>query len=244
MQAVPMPPRRPVYQVAAAESRPAPTPAPRAAPPQAAPVQLAALSPNEIVNMRGLWDSPAEAAPIRTPLAETNALSVSGARRIMQPAAASRETTASIGPFPTQDRVPADIALGYAAQAIGNARTPVKAADRAPAVVTTKGAASIASKPTETIAQSRLMQANERLDDPWLRGLVLASSVQDSLVVTQVGDPDFASFTRFMSKPATSVLMTFSNDPHLGMTAEQFSGSAVVFPATVTFATSRHASLQ
>jgi hypothetical protein len=241
MQSVPMPPRRPVYQVASAESRPAPTPAPR----PAAPVQLASLSPNEIINMRGLWDSPAEAAPIRTPLAETNALSVSSARRTMQPAAASRETTASIGPFPAQDRVPADLALAYAAQAVGNLRTPVKAADRAPAVVITRGAASIASKPTETITQSRLMQAGERLDDPWLRGLVLAVSVQDSLVVTQVGDPDFASLAQFMTKPATSVLMTFSNDPHLGMTAEQFTGSAVVFPATVTFANSRRtASLQ
>ena len=29
--------------------------------------------------------------------------------------------------------------------------------------------------------------------------------------------------------------MTFSNDPHLGMTDGQFTGSAVVFPATVTF---------
>ena len=63
--------------------------------------------------------------------------------------------------------------------------------------------------------------------------------------MTQVGDPDFASLTQFMTKPASSVLMTFSNDPHLGMTAEQFTGSAVVFPATVTFANSRRtASLQ
>jgi uncharacterized protein YcbK (DUF882 family) len=244
MHAVPMPPRRPVYQVASAESRPAPTPAPRPAAQPAAPMQLASLSPNDIVNMRGLWDSPADAAPVRTPLAETNALNVSSTRRI-QPASANRDTTASIGPFPARDRVPADLALAYAAQAVGGSRAPVKTADRAPAVVTTRGSASIASKPPETIAQSRMMQADERLDDPWLRGLVLAVSVQDSLVVTQVGDPDFASLTQFMTKPASSVLMTFSADPHLGMTAEQFTGSAVVFPATVTFAASRRtASLQ
>jgi hypothetical protein len=29
--------------------------------------------------------------------------------------------------------------------------------------------------------------------------------------------------------------MTFSADPHLGMTTETFTGSAVVFQATVTF---------
>ena len=40
-------------------------------------------------------------------------------------------------------------------------------------------------------------------------------------------------------------MMTFSSDPHLGMTTDQFAGSAVVFPATVTFGASRRtASLQ
>ena len=48
-----------------------------------------------------------------------------------------------------------------------------------------------------------------------------------------------------MKKPASSVLMTFSSDPHLGMTDGQFTGSAVVFPTTVTFGASRRtASLQ
>ena len=194
--------------------------------------------------MRGLWDSSAEAAASKTPLAETNALSVSSARR--NPAAsAGRDTTASIGPFPTQDRVPTDVALAYAAQADGLSRPSGKPADRAPAVVTNRGSASIANKPSEAIAESRLTQAAERLDDPWLRGLVLAASVQDSLVVTQVGEPDFASLAQFMKKPASAVLMTFSSDPHLGMTDGQFSGSAVVFPATVTFGAARRtASLQ
>jgi hypothetical protein len=163
----------------------------------------------------------------------------------MQAASAGRDTTASIGPFPTQDRVPADVALAYAAQADGASRTLGKLADRAPAVVTNRGSASIANKPSEAIAESRLTQAAERLDDPWLRGLVLAASVQDSLVVTQVGEPDFAGLAQFMKKPASSVLMTFSNDPHLGMTDGQFTGSAVVFPATVTFGAARRtASLQ
>jgi len=251
---VPLPPRRPMYQIASVESRPAPVPrqaaVAQAAPPtKVAPVQLASLSPNQIVGMRGLWDSQDEPAAATIPVAETNALSVSSARRI-QTASATRETTASIGPFPAQDRfqdrVPADLALAYAAQADnGGSRTFVRAGDGAPATVTTKGLASIATKPSGIIAQGRLTQANDRLDDPWMRGLVLAPSVQNSLVVTPVGDPDFKALARFMTKPGSSVLMTFSNDPYLGMTSEQFTGSAVVFPATVTFGTSRRtASLQ
>jgi uncharacterized protein YcbK (DUF882 family) len=231
---VPLPPRRPIYQVAAAESRP--EPAPRAA----APMQLASLSPNDIINSRGLWDNLGDALAARPPVAETTALSVSSARRIQTPSEV-REVTASIGPFPSQDRVPTDVALAYAAaQADAKATT-----GRAPAGITSKGTTSIASKASESIAQSRLTPAAERLDDPWLRGLVLAPSVQNSLVVTQVGDPDFAGFTQFMKKPASAVLMTFSSDPHLGMTDGQFTGSAVVFPTTVTFgAPRRTASLQ
>ena len=229
---VPLPPRRPIYQVAAAESRPAPVP--RAA----VPMQLAALSPNEIVNMRGLWDNTGDAVAASPLGAETNALSVSSARRI-EPASPGRDVTASIGPFPNYDRVPADVALAYAAQTAG------RTAERASAMVTSKGTTSTASKPSEAIAPSRLTPAAERLDDPWLRGLVLATSVQNSLVVTQVGDPDFAGLTQFMRKPGSSVLMTFSSDPHLGMTDGQFTGSAVVFPTTVTFGASRRtASLQ
>ncbi len=55
----------------------------------------------------------------------------------------------------------------------------------------------------------------------------------------------FRRLAQFMKKPGSAVLMTFSSDPHLGMTDDQFSGSAVVFPTTVTFgAVRRTASLQ
>ena len=74
----------------------------------------------------------------KRPLAETNALSVSSARR--NPAAsAGRDTTASIGPFPTQDRVPAELALAYAAQADGVPRT----LGRLPNVWTIRGCAAL-----------------------------------------------------------------------------------------------------
>jgi len=224
---VPMPPRRPMVQTAAAGSRL--EPAPRAA----APIQLASLSPNDIINSRGLWENSGDAVAAN-PISETNALSVSSARRI-QTAPEPREATASIGPFPSQDRVPADVALSYAAQQADSKTTT----GRASAGVTSKGTTSIASKASEVIAPSHPTQAAERLDDPWLRGLVLAPSLQNSLVVTQVGDPDFAGLTQYMKKPGSAVLMTFSSDPHLGMTDGQFAGSSVVFPTMVTFGTSR-----
>jgi hypothetical protein len=107
--------------------------------------------------------------------------------------------------------------------------------------VTTRGTASIAAKPAETTAQTRF---TERLNDPWMRGLVMAQSVQNAMTVTMFGDPDFRGLTKYMQKPASSVMMTFSNDPHLGMTAEAFTGSAVVFQATVTFEERRTANAE
>ena len=74
------------------------------------------------------------------------------------------------------------------------------------------------------------MKAEERLNDPWTRGLVIAPSVQNSMVTTTFGVPDFRALTPFMQKPASSVMMTFTGDPHLGMTHDEFSGSAVGVP--------------
>jgi hypothetical protein len=103
--------------------------------------------------------------------------------------------------------------------------------------VTQHGAASVAIKPAaaETAAAIRPVKAGERLNDPWLRGLVIAPSLQNSMVTTTFGVPDFRTLSAFMQKPAKAVMMTFSGDPHLGMSYDAFSGSAVVFQATVTF---------
>jgi hypothetical protein len=47
--------------------------------------------------------------------------------------------------------------------------------------------------------------------------------------------PDYRGLAPFLRKPASTVMMTFSSDPQLGMTARKFSGTAVVFVSTVTF---------
>ncbi len=99
--------------------------------------------------MRGLWDSiPAtrrDGARRRNQRAERLERAPHSARR-------HRDVTASIGPFPSQDRVPAEVALAYAAPADRRSRTPGARRSRA-AVVTNKGVASIANKPSEAVAQ-------------------------------------------------------------------------------------------
>lgn len=246
---IPLPRTRPTYQVAALESRPVPAPAPRAA---AAPMNIAALSPNDIVNMRGLWQGLPETQPeLPAMRADASMPDMTAARRLLASSlvAAGRDVTAAIGPFAAADRVPADVALAYAAQA-GSAERFARAAQSQPrinaapaATVTTTGSASVAAKPPTIVASGHRSVTAERLNDPWLRGLVMAQSVHHSLIVTVHGDPDYRTLSPYLLQPDSAVMMTFSHDPHLGMTAEAFTGSAIVFQATITFGRERLAEL-
>jgi len=246
---VPLPPVRPLYQIASAESRPAPAPAPR----PANSVNLAALSPNDIINQRGYWQQLPAATADRTPGDEPPAHSLSSARRILASsltAAAGQDVTAAVSPFANPDRVPTDVALAYAAQAdnadlLSRPAPIARPISTAPAaIITRKAAASVAIKPAETMPSSHLAKTADRLNDPWLRGLMLTDSVQHSMTVTQFGDPDFTTLVQYMQKPDATVVMTFSRDPYLGMGTEAFTGSAVVFQATATFIERRAAALQ
>ena len=95
-----------------------------------------------------------------------------------------------------------------------------------------------------TVATKGGILPNHTIDTPWMRAMVLAPSAAHFMSVSLFGAPDYTRLTPMMAKPATAVMMTFSENPHLGMTAERFSGEAVVFVATVTFAPQRSAALQ
>jgi len=80
-------------------------------------------------------------------------------------------------------------------------------------------------------------------DSLWLRAAMLTPSVREFMTTTQMGG--FAPPPReLLDKPAQALTMTFSADPHLGMVADRFSGSAVAFLATTTFTTQTTASLR
>ena len=69
-----------------------------------------------------------------------------------------------------------------------------------------------------------------RLNDPWLRAVIVSPSVNRFLRVTMLGVRDFRSLAELMVKPASSVMMSFAADPNPGLTHDHFSGSAVVYP--------------
>src|SRR6185312_6387484 len=108
------------FQIASAESRPVPAPSRIAKP-----VNLASLSPNDIISARGYWQGLPEIA--------TDGRA---------PRSAANDVTASTTPFQRNDRVPSDVALAYAAQIDNTAAVE-------PALVTIRGAATVAVKPPE-----------------------------------------------------------------------------------------------
>jgi uncharacterized protein YcbK (DUF882 family) len=84
----------------------------------------------------------------------------------------------------------------------------------------------------------------QRADSPWLRAAMLTPSVSDFMTSTRLGELSPAWLQELLHKPAQSVLMSFSADPQLGMVTDRFTGNAVVFLATATFAAQTTASLR
>jgi len=226
---------------------------------------LAALTPNQIILARGFWQGVpdgAAAAPARPAQAATNALAAVARPSRNDVASAATDSTGSIGPFaaPPDDRVSPDVALAYAEQADreATARTaavqPPPAAAATPRAAVTRAVAVQTGDNEMTIAVKRVsgrpasailtvanktsaapLAAGVRVDDPWLRAIVLAPSVDRFLCITALGARDFRSLAALIGKPASSVMMTFSADPQLGLAQDHFSGSAIVFVSTVTY---------
>jgi uncharacterized protein YcbK (DUF882 family) len=228
---------------AAARPAPAPSPAPRRA---------TALA-SEASGQRGN-------SIVRAP--DTRPEPGSSARAAV--ASAEPATTSSVRPSwpladPT-DNEPLPNALAYAAQPtpiaaaralpMGSGTTPraatppettvvVKRSDERPAATPAAPApAAAAPKPPNVV------RVGDRFNDPWLRAMIVSPSAQSYMKTTLLGLPDFRNLGPFMQKPATTVLMTFSENPHLGMTTDKFAGSAVVFTPTVTFNAPRTAALK
>jgi uncharacterized protein YcbK (DUF882 family) len=97
---------------------------------------------------------------------------------------------------------------------------------------------------TVAVKPPAMTSGSQRSNSPWLRATILTPSVRNTMTATRLNkiDPDWLG--ALLEKPAQSVMMSFSADPHLGMVADRFTGPAVVFLATATFTTQTTASLR
>jgi uncharacterized protein YcbK (DUF882 family) len=150
---------------------------------------------------------------------------------------ADEEVTASAKMFPLAAHEDRDVALAYAnpAPALDLPQRPASIA--APLRTRTNGTLTIPA------ARRTVLAPGERIDNPWLRSIVMAPSVQDTMRVTVLGPTDYRSLQPLLAKPHTAVVMGFSLDPRFGLVTQNFAGAAVAFLPIVTFMPSRAAAL-
>jgi uncharacterized protein YcbK (DUF882 family) len=245
-------------------AKPAIVAADDSAPKSARPAQASSLvaqadmSANDIINQRGYWQGlpasePAEPRPASA--AAVSAQRPAPAAKRAATASAEPATTASVTPWAhvKGDNEPLPNALSYAAQPtpIAGARTMPNANART--ATATQGDNTVAAKQSEDrvavapsnaaaptpaalpkVKGANLVRVGDRFNDPWMRAMIV--SPQSHMRTTVYGVQDYRNLGPYMQKPATTVAMTFANDPLFGMSTERFTGgAAVVFTPTVQF---------
>jgi uncharacterized protein YcbK (DUF882 family) len=246
--AVPMPRAKPAiaatFQLASADVQVIQPPKPKPAVSgdkqavSAAKAEAKPETPADVINARGFW-SDADATPKQATPAQVAALS---ARRALdsadpQPTASVSDPLQALAYAPAPNS-PVDRANIVAASApipstirpASGPRNPM-AATRIDTVVA-KGP----QGPNSPVATSSRLAASGS-NDTWMRMLILAPSASASMSATVLGDADMTLMRAHFVKPDAAIAMSFSDDPMMGMSCDQFSGSATATLTTQSFVT-------
>ncbi len=196
--------------------------------PLAAPVTTASASVN-IFDKR-FWPGPVErevvsVAPFKVASADPNPTGSTGNNEALAYAAEDRTAAPDAAPNPMGQRLHAHLPRLVTPAWAGAADEPL-----------TMEANSLLGTP--------MAIGDQRLSSPWTRAAVLTPSVSRAMTVSQLVGNDPRLFQDLLYKPARAVVMGFADDPQSGMTADRFSGEAIVFVATTQFVPQRTASLR
>jgi uncharacterized protein YcbK (DUF882 family) len=203
--------------------------------------RFAALSPNQIIQTRGYWQGatgPATAAQISAQVALKNALRLH--TEVASAEANANGSAALAYAAPAQDS-PTETAALAAAATRSAAGTAGDLIAQNGMTVVAKG---VIEQPRSSfqravqLASAAVKVSANRLDNPWLRAVILSPSVHRFLTTLALGARDFTSLATLMAKPQSALMMTFSTDPTMGLPHDHFGrGSAIVFLSTVNYPT-------
>ncbi|WP_407148828.1 DUF882 domain-containing protein [Bradyrhizobium sp. ORS 86] len=233
---VPMPRAKPqimaAIQLAAADAQLVPTP--KGKPQVQAADNNGPQSPADIINARGFWGdataTPKQASPEQ--IAALKAREAVGAADPQATASATENFNKALAYAPATSS-PVDHANIVAASA------PVPRSVRS-----TRNAAAAATEINTVVAKGAqgqgVIMTSARIsaakgNDTWMRVVLLAPSASNGMLTTVLGDTDMSLMRAHFIKPETSVAMTFSDDPMMGMTCDRFSGTATAVLATQSF---------
>jgi uncharacterized protein YcbK (DUF882 family) len=217
----------------------------------------AASSANQVISSRGFWQSQSNATAAQPPAASTQGSSTQASGGV-QVASADPNMTGSLNPITTVSRTntPSTLALGYAepnqaspAQALAAVATGATGDQLMAQNGMTTVAKGTVDQPQPSFQRAiqlatAVVKVGERIDSPWLRAVILSPSVHHFMSTLALGARDLTSLAALMVKPSSSVLMTFSTDPTMGLPHDHFArGSAIAFLSIVSYPT-HTASLQ
>lgn len=95
-----------------------------------------------------------------------------------------------------------------------------------------------------TFVAPTLVGGGGRTDSPWVRAAMLAPDLSGYMTATHMGARDMSQFGHLLHKPAQAVMMGFSTDSAIGPVTHSFTGRAISFLATATFAPQTTAALR
>jgi len=217
-------------------------PVPSVAPAPSRSGENAQSSPNQVILDRGYWEGPPDGMAVIGPLSGRSP-------RFGAVSNGNNAAGGAIGPFNDSrtNSVAPELALAYAAAPATETVREDPAAETAPSAQIAPNGTTIVIKRLANEAASAIMTTGAstivavktgiRLENPWMRAIVLAPSVHHFLTTLALGTRDFRTLAALMVKPRRSVMMTFAADPNPGLEHDRFSGAAVVFVSTVSYPT-------
>jgi uncharacterized protein YcbK (DUF882 family) len=201
--------------------------------PAAAPAEAKPQTPADVINARGFWDD-APATPKQATPAQVAAINARQALASTDP-----QSTASVSSafqalaYAPASSSPVDRSNIVAASApIPRSARPVRNAMAAPTIdqVVAKG-----SQGQGSVVSTSTRIAASKANDAWMRVMMLAPSATTSMSATVLGDADMSLMSAHFLKPQTTIAMSFSNDPMLGLSCDRFTGAAIAPLTTQSF---------
>ncbi len=193
-------------------------------------------TPADIINARGFWGD-APATPKQATPAQVAAISAREAVTSADP-----QSTASISAafqalaYAPVSNSPVDRSNIVAASApIPHGIRPVSAFRNPAAAITIDQVIAKGPQGQRNVIATSTRIAAATSNDVWMRVMILAPSASESMSTTVLGDTDMTLMRMHFVKPQASVKMSFSDDPQMGLTSEQFTGSAIATLATQSF---------
>jgi uncharacterized protein YcbK (DUF882 family) len=190
-------------------------------------------TPADIINARGFWGDAPAAAKQATPE------QVAALRARQAVGGGDPQSTASISSaFQALAYAPAAPPAERPSVVAASAPMPriVRPASPARNPMAVNNVTTVVAKGSQgLIATSTRLASAAKSNDVWMRAMILAPSASTSMSVSAMGDNDLTLMRSYFVKPLTTVAMSFSDDPQLGLVCEQFTGPAIAKLATQSF---------